>query len=66
MLLFFIVADFGLDELQNHVMQVQQYQVAVENGEVIASNSTTQTYFGKDIIDFLLQFSITSWIVGFF
>lgn len=62
---FFVVADFGLEGLQNHVMEVQQHQMAIENGEVVSSQTTTETYFGKDIIDFLLQFSITSWVVGF-
>jgi len=62
---FFIVADIGLDGFQNHVLEVQQHQIAVDNGEVVLSQTQTQTYFGKDIIDFLLQYSITSWIVGF-
>lgn len=62
---FFLVADLGLDKFQNHVLQVQQAQIAIENGEVVSSEVSSQTYFGKEIIDFLLQFSITSWIVGF-
>ena len=62
---FFVAADWGLDGLSNHVMQVQQQQLAIENGEVVESTISTQTYFGKEIIEFLLQFSITSWIVGF-
>lgn len=62
---FFIVADFGLDNFQNHVMQVQQQHLMIENGEVVSSSVTTQEYFGKSIIDFLLQYSITSWMVSF-
>lgn len=62
---FFVVAHFGLDDFHNHIVQVQQQQQMIQNGEVIHSEITHETYFGKDIIDFLLQYSITSWIVGF-
>lgn len=63
--MFFVVADFGLDGFQNYIMEVQQHQIAVENGEIVV-DTKTETYFGKDILDFLLKFSITSWIISFF
>lgn len=61
---FFTAADFGLDSMQNHVLQVQQQHTAIENGEVVTT-TTNETYFGKGVVDYLLQFSITSWLVGF-
>ncbi|RXJ55283.1 hypothetical protein CRV04_10620 [Candidatus Marinarcus aquaticus] len=62
--LFFTAADFGLDSMQNHVLQVQQQHIAMENGEMVTT-TTNETYFGKGVIEYLLQFSITSWLVGF-
>lgn len=62
---FFMVANLGLDNFHNHMIQVQQQQQAIENGEVVTSEIINETYFGKDIINFLLQYSITSWLVGF-
>jgi hypothetical protein len=62
---FFMVANLGLDNFHNHIIQVQQQQQAIENGEVVTSEIINETYFGKDIINFLLQYSITSWLVGF-
>lgn len=64
--LFFVVADFGLDNFQNHVHQVQQQHVLIENGEVVSSsNVMSEEYFGKSVIEFLLRYSITSWLVSF-
>ena len=62
---FFVVAHLGLDDFHNHILQVQQQQQLIQNGEVISSEISNETYFGKDVIEFLLQYSITSWIVGF-
>lgn len=62
---FFVVAHWGLDDFHTHIMQVQQQHQAIKNGELIVSELSQETYWGKSVIDFLLQFSITSWIVGF-
>ena len=61
---FFSVADMGLDALQNTQIQIEQHQTQVINGEVVQTD-TKQSYTGNSIIDFLLQYTITSWIVSF-
>jgi len=64
MLLFYSVADMGLSELENTQIKIQQHQTLVENG-VVHETSSDETYSGSSIIDFLLRYTVTSWIVSF-
>lgn len=61
---FFAMANIGLDSLENTQIQIQQYETKVENGEVIESE-TIESYTGSSILDFLLKYTVTSWIVSF-
>ncbi|MCK5110181.1 MAG: EI24 domain-containing protein [Arcobacteraceae bacterium] len=61
---FFAIADIGLDTLQNTTLQIQTQESSIQNG-ISNVETTNQTYTGYWILDFLLKYSITSWIVGF-
>ncbi len=61
---FFAIADIGLDTLQNTTLQIQTQESSIQNG-ITNVETTNQTYTGYWILDFLLKYSITSWIVGF-
>ena len=63
-IMFFSIADFGLDRLADTQLQIEQHQTEVINGEVIETE-IKQSYTGSSILDFLLQYTITSWIVSF-
>ena len=63
-IVFFSAASFGLDALENAQIQIEQHQTQVQNGEVIES-STHESYTGNSILDFLLKYTVTSWIVSF-
>ncbi len=63
-ILFFSIADMGLSSLEDTQIQIQTHQTMIENGQV-HEESTTQSYSGNSIIDFLLRYTITSWIVSF-
>jgi hypothetical protein len=63
-LAFFSAASAGIDALENAQIQIEQQQTKIKNGEITEEQST-QTYTGSSIIDFLLKYTVTSWIVGF-
>jgi hypothetical protein len=63
-IIFFSIADFGLDRLSDTQLQIEQHQTQIINGEVVETE-VKQSYTGSSIIDFLLQYTITSWIVSF-
>jgi len=63
-MLFFTVADIGLSSLENTQLQIQTHQTMIENSQV-HEESTIQSYTGNSVIDFLLRYTITSWIVSF-
>jgi hypothetical protein len=63
-ILFYSIADMGLSHLENTQLQIQQHQTMVENG-VVNEISTNETYTGNSILDFLLRYTVTSWIVTF-
>jgi len=64
LILFYSIADMGLSSLENTQIQIQQHQTMIENG-VINESTTNETYTGNSIIDFLLRYTVTSWIVSF-
>ena len=61
---FFSFANIGLDSLENTQIKIQQHEVNIENG-VVDESHTTEHYTGSGVIDFLLKYTVTSWIVGF-
>jgi hypothetical protein len=61
---FFGLANMGLESLENAQLQIEQQQTMVENG-VITEEQMTQTYTGSSILDFMLKYTVTSWIVSF-
>lgn len=61
---FYSIADIGLSQLENTKIEIQKQQVLIENNTAIETKSD-ETYTGSAIIDFLLRYSITSWIVTF-
>ena len=61
---FYSIADMGLSHLEDTQIQIQQHQTMVENG-VVNETSSDETYTGSSIIDFLLRYTVTSWIVSF-
>ena len=61
---FFTIADMGLSSLQNTQIQIEQHQTSIDNG-VVNESGTKESYTGSSIVDYLLQYTITSWIVSF-
>ncbi len=64
--LFFSAADAGIDSLQESFIEVESTQVTQENG-ITHTENTNVVYSGSSaILEFLMQYSITSWLVSFF
>jgi hypothetical protein len=63
-LLFFVAADFGLDQMQNMQVQIEQSQTTIENG-VPHTQTVEVSGTGSGVIDVLLRYSLTSWLAGF-
>lgn len=64
-MLFFTLADMGLYSLQETQVYVQQHEMVVENG-VANESITDESYTGSSILDFLLKYTASWWIVSFF
>jgi len=60
--LFFVVAGIGLDQLGT--MDIQSTQTTMENG-IPHTDSFSAQLQGSDIIQFLMSYTITSWIASF-
>jgi hypothetical protein len=64
--LFFSAADAGLESLKESVIHIEKMQTTQENG-ITQTQSSDETYSGgSGILEFLMQYSITSWLVSFF
>ena len=63
-LTFFSIASSGFDSLDNMQIQIQQHETTIHNGE-IETTHIEQSYTGNSIVDFLLKYTITSWILSF-
>ncbi len=61
---FFNVASTGLESLTNVQVEIEQRSSNMENG-VLVQNESHETYAGSGVVEFLLQYAITSWIVSF-
>ncbi len=64
--LFFSAADAGLDSLQDSFVQVETTQTTQENGITHTENTNVVYSGGSSILAFLMEYSITSWLVSFF
>lgn len=62
-LLFFIVAGAGLDQLQSS-MSVESSQTTIQDG-VPHTQSYSAEFEGNEIVQFLMSYALTSWIVSF-
>jgi hypothetical protein len=62
---FFSIATTSLESFENLQVQIEQQQTKIENGEVVQDDTTTISYTGNSVLDFLLKYSVTSWIVSF-
>jgi hypothetical protein len=64
--LFFPAADAGLESLRESVIHIEKSQTMQENG-ITHTESSDETYSGgSGILEFLMQYSITSGLVSFF
>jgi len=63
--LFFIAADFGLDQLSNSQLQVQQSETTVSVDGSSHTEELNQLFSGSSIMTYLLQYSVVSWVVSF-
>jgi hypothetical protein len=62
---FFSLASSGLDSLNDNIqLQIQHHQTSVQNG-VLVQEDESDTYIGAYIVQYLLQYSATSWILSF-
>ncbi len=64
--LFFSAADAGLDSLQESFVQIESTQTTEENGVTHTENSSVVYSGGSAIMEFLMKYSLTSWLVSFF
>jgi hypothetical protein len=61
---FFSVANTALNNLQNTTLEIKTHQTQINNG-ITSTSNTDATYIGSNIINWLLKYSFTSWIVSF-
>ncbi len=64
--LFFSAADAGLDSLKESYIQIESTQTSQENGISHTENTNMVYSGGSAIMEFLMQYSLTSWLVSFF
>lgn len=63
---FFSAADAGLDTLQESFIHIESTQTTQENGITHTENSNVVYSGGNAIMEFLMEYSLTSWLVSFF
>jgi len=63
--LFFGAASAGLDALEQSTLQVEQQHYSERNGVVQQEQETTTVEGGSAIVRFLMEHTITSWLVSF-
>jgi hypothetical protein len=63
--LFFIAADYGLDQLANTQVQIQQSQTSMNPDGTTHTETLNEFFSGSSVMTFLLKYSVTSWIVTF-
>ena len=63
--LFFGIADAGIDSLRESTLQIEQHQQTQQNGVVETQHETTTVEGGSAILRFLMEHTVTSWLVSF-
>ncbi|WP_416768802.1 EI24 domain-containing protein [Sulfurimonas sp. ST-25] len=63
--LFFGIADAGIDSLRESTLQIEQHQQTQQNGVVETQSETTTVEGGSAILRFLMEHTVTSWLVSF-
>lgn len=63
-ILFFVGADMGFEQLQHSTLHVEQSQTTITDG-VPHTEQFSETAEGSGIMDFLLKYSLTSWLISF-
>ncbi|MBD3801513.1 MAG: EI24 domain-containing protein [Campylobacterales bacterium] len=63
--LFFGIADAGIDSLRESTLQIEQHQQTQHNGVVETQHETTTVEGGLAILRFLMEHTVTSWLVSF-
>jgi len=63
--MFFAAADIGVSALEDHTVQVQSTQTVINSDGSVDSTQTDETYVGQGIIEWLLKYSLTSWLASF-
>jgi len=64
--LFFSAADAGIDSLKESFIQIESTQTTQENGITHTENTNAVYSGGSAVMEFLMQYSLTSWLVSFF
>ena len=62
---FFSLADAGLEQLRESTIHIEQSQTTIQNGQSHTENIDA-TYTGSGILRFLMEHSVTSWLISFF
>jgi len=63
--LFFGAASAGLDALEQSTLHVEQQHYSEQNGVVQREQETTTVQGGSAILRFLMEHTVTSWLVSF-
>jgi len=61
---FFSAASAGIASIEQAQIQIEQQEQRIEKGE-ITEEQATESYTGNSVLDFLLKYTVTSWIVSF-
>ncbi len=64
--LFFVAADYGLDQLSQAQIEVHQTQTDIDSEGMTHTKELNEFFSGSSIMTFLLKYSFTSWIISFF
>ncbi len=63
--LFFIAADYGLDQLSNTQVHIEQSETTHNPDGTTHTETLNQFFSGSSIMTFLLKYSVTSWLISF-
>ncbi len=63
--LFFVAADFGLDQLSQTQVQIHQSETTLNPDGTSHTQELNQMFSGSSVMTFLLKYSFTSWLISF-
>ncbi len=64
--IFFVAADFSLDQISQTQIEVHQSQTTLNEDGTTHTQELNQLFSGSSIMTFLLKYSFTSWLISFF